>query len=181
MFQGPPSVNDLLARPAHAVLAFVQDGREAIDCSQEWKDLAEGASTSATCDARLNASEVQAWATVAVLILERLSEKCADEPNRPDYEKAAMSLRAYMINRFGHQMGHPVLDAETIENWFFRRVDLTYDEATAMNERVNALDAYHFLKLSSLKDRIRIMRSLPMRVPFRNAEEVFKWFSLVTP
>jgi hypothetical protein len=179
MLPAKRSVGDVLEWCPEAVLAWVQQHCPAIDCREDWQDLAYGCSSTATCNSGLSEDEVVAWATAAVLIYDRLGEICAKPSDRSYFAASAMSLRAFMINKFGPQSGHPVKDPKILEDWFFRRVDMPHAAAVLMSENSLNLSTPDFLRISSLKDRVRLMRSVQPQQGFARRDELNRWYELL--
>jgi hypothetical protein len=90
-----------------------------------------------------------------------------------------MSLRAVLIQKIGPQPGHPHLDPAILEDWFFRRLDLSHEEAVSMSRNALNLTTEDFLRLNALKDRVRLMRSVDPQQLFRRADELNRWYELL--
>jgi len=143
----------------------------------EWQDVAEFASSRAVCDSRLDAKEAIEWATVAVLVFDRLTEVC--QVNSAHYEFDGMSLRAGMVRDYGPEAGHPVLDPALVENWFFRRLKVSLEEAVALWANVAQLPTEVFLRLASLKDRLRVIRPVFLKGLIRRKDDLAKWLTFL--
>src|SRR5437868_3540542 len=128
MLPGNKSVRDLLSLPPVSLLAWVQEHSAAIDGGQDWQDLAYGSKSRVDVDGSLTDDEVAALATGAVLIYDRLRETCTEPSDRSHSTNEAMELRATMIDKFGPQPGHPARDPAILEDWFFRRLYLPFEE-----------------------------------------------------
>ena len=125
------------------------------------------------------APDALTWATIAVLIGDRLAERCHQPGDRSAAAVEAMSLRVCMLNAVGPRPGHPVLDPATVENWFFRNLDMPYESALHQSRYVGQLSTDEFLTLSRLKDRIRIMCGVKSQELFRRADELARWYWLL--
>ena len=174
MFPKDQSVEEVLAQPAEAVLAFVRQHESAIDGSLPWQELAEAALNKATA-----VPDGLTWATAAVLLGDRLAERCDERRDRAHFAKAVMELRALMLNAHGPESGHPVLDPMILEAWFFRGLELRYEKAARMLGREDELPTEEFLALNRLKDRVRILRSVARQEMFRRGLELEQWYGLV--
>lgn len=104
MLPGNQSVGEVLKWSPEAVVAWVQQHRAAIDCSQDWQDLAYGCSSTATCNSVLSDDELVVWATAAALVYDRLGETCTKASDRSHSVASGMSLRAFVINKLGHSL-----------------------------------------------------------------------------
>src|SRR5207249_1480966 len=120
-----------------------------------------------------------AWATAGVLLGDRLAERCDERRDRAHFAKAAMELRALMLNAHGPESGHPVLDPMILEAWFFRGLELRYEKAARMLGREDELPTEAFLALNRLKDRVRVLRSVERQGIFRRGEELEQWYGLM--
>jgi hypothetical protein len=141
--------------------------------------LAYGCSTSATCGSDLK-DDVEAWATAAVLIYDRLGEICTKPSDRSHFATSGMSIRAFLINKLGPRPGHPALDPATLENWFFQRLDMHHEQAVAMSRDPLNLSTQDFLQINSLKDRARLLKSVQPQQLFHRADELKRWYELLT-
>jgi hypothetical protein len=177
MFSQYQPGNDLLLRPSDAVLAEVKQHYGEIECSRWWQDVAEVSSSRAACSTGLSEGVVLAWATIAVVVFDRLGEICPEGSG--SFTTSSMGLRAFMINRLGPRAGHVVLDPTVLEEWFFRRLELPYEEAISKSRQAASLPTDEFLLLNRLKDRIRIMRSVQSQHLFRQEDELSRWYALL--
>lgn len=173
------SLDDVLGQAPGAILTWVQHHRAAIECSQDWQDLAYNCSSTATTNPHLSDDEMLTWATVAVLIYDRLGEVCPNSSDRSSFSTSGMSLRAFLINKFGPQPGHLVRDPATLEDWFFRRLDIPYEEAVSMSQNLLNLSTEDFLRFNSLKNRMRLMKCMQHQELFRRLEELNRWYELL--
>lgn len=180
MFPKDETVHDMLDRPADSVLDFIRNHIESVDGSLPWLDLAEGVSTKATSRPDVASPEALAWATAAVLLFDRLGERCEEGRDRTASTKAAMSLRAYMLNAHGPQSGHPVLDPMILEAWFFRGLEWRYEQVAQKLQSESDLSSSEFVSLNRLKDRIRILKSVHFQDQFQRPDELSMWYQLVS-
>jgi hypothetical protein len=179
MLPGNKSVSDLLRLPPTSMLAWVQQHSAAIDCSQDWQDLAYGSSSRLDVDARLSDEDFEALASAAVLIYDRLGETCTKASERSSSISDSMALRAVVISKFGPQSGHPVRDPGTLEDWFFRRLNVPFEKAVSMARDSLKLSTADFLWISSLKDRVRLMKSVQPQQVFSRKDELNRWYELL--
>jgi hypothetical protein len=100
MLPGDHSVSEVLKWSPEAAVGWVQQHRAAIDCSQEWQDLAYGCSSTSVCNSGRNDDELLAWATAAVVVYDRLGQTCV-KPSGRRHAASVMSLRAFVINKLG--------------------------------------------------------------------------------
>lgn len=177
MFPSDQSAVEMMRWPPGDVLARVRRHLEAVDCGEGWQDLAYGCSSSATCGPKPD-DEAATWATAAVLVYDRLGEVCAPS-ERARFSDTGMSLRAWAINELGPRSGDPVRDPAILEDWFFRRLDLPYEVAVSMSENLLTLSTEDFLRLSRLKDRVRLMGSVRPQELFQRIDEIRNWYAII--
>jgi hypothetical protein len=178
MLPGTKSFRDVLAEPPGALLSWVQQHLAAIDGSQDWQDLAYGIKLSTDVDS-LTDGEFAALATAAVLIYDRLAESCKKRSERSRFRDIAMALRAGMIDQFGPQTGHAARDPAILEDWFFRGLEMPFEQAFLMGEMSPTdLSTDDFLRLHYLKDCVRLMKSIRSQEVFRRTDELEKWYTL---
>jgi len=173
------SLDDLLGQAPGAVLAWVRHHHAAIHCNQDWQDLAYTSSSTAAINPDLCDDEVLTWVTVAVLVYDRLGEVCPEPSDRYRFTTSGMSFRAFAISKFGPQPGHPVRDPAILENWFFQRLVIPYADAVSMSKNLSNLSTEDFLRISSLKDCIRLMKCVQPQELFCRTEELNRWFELL--
>ncbi|QLE39358.1 hypothetical protein FD723_01780 [Nostoc sp. C052] len=136
-------------------------------------------------------SESLAWAEVATSVYEFLAENNPSFSER--YLDSSMTLRAYMILKFGAIPENPVLDIYLIINWFFDNLHISYQEAlikaadwgealAAKNpeETQKKFDSEleDFRKLRFIKNRLSIIKYLSKSKHFLPNEELNTWISL---
>jgi len=121
------------------------------------------------------------WATVAVMVYDRLGEICSEASNRFSFTKSGMSLRAFIINKVGPQPGHPLQDPAILEDWFFRQLIIPYEEAVSMSRNQSNLSSKDFLRISSLKDLMRLMKCVQPQELFCRNEELTRWYEVLLP
>ncbi|MEH2154623.1 hypothetical protein [Nostoc sp.] len=136
-------------------------------------------------------SESLAWAEIASSVYEFLAENNPSFSER--YLDSLMTLRAYMILKFGAILENPVLDIYLIINWFFDNLHISYQEAlikaadwrealAAKNpeETQKKFDSEleDFRKLRFIKSRLRIIKYLSKSKHFLPNEELNTWISV---
>ncbi|MEH2105440.1 hypothetical protein [Nostoc sp.] len=136
-------------------------------------------------------SESLAWAKIATSVYEFLAENNPSFSER--YLDSLMTLRAYMILKFGAIPENPVLDIYLIINWFFDNLHISYQEAlikaadwrkalAAKNpeETQKKFDSEleDFRKLRFIKSRLRIIKYLSKSKHFLPNEELNTWISV---
>jgi len=178
VFPQDRTVAEWLAQPADDVLAFVRQQESAIDGSLAWRELAEGATTEAT--SRAESPDALTWATAAVILYDRLGERCAERRTRAQCTNAAMSLRAEMLNAHGPQSAHLVLDPMNLEAWFFRNLEWRYEKVARMMQNEDEVSSEEFQSLKRLKERARILQSVDTQAWFQRGDELALWYGLVT-
>jgi hypothetical protein len=173
------SVSDLLGNTPEAVLAWVYLHLSAIDCNQDWQDLAYGCSLEATISSDLSDDELVQWATAAVLLYDCLGEICNKPSERYRFLASGMALRASVINDLGPEVGHPVRDPAILEGWFFRSLDMAFEESAVMARNSISLPTDELLRLSRLKDRLRLMKCVQPQQLFSRTDELNRWYELL--
>lgn len=170
------TAQNILSHPADAVLDFVRHNLDSVDDSLPWQNFAMVVKDKAIS---LPASpEVLTWATAAVLLLDRLGERCSDSRPRAAATKAAMALRAAMINAHGTQNAHPVLDPMILEAWFFRGLAWRYERVAQMLNSETELSWDQVSDLKRLKDGIRILKSVTNQGVFKKSDELDMWYAI---
>jgi hypothetical protein len=173
------SLADVLRLPPGEALTWVQCHSAAIDCCEDWQTLAYGWSSDAATNSNFTDDEDLALTTAAILIYDRLGEICPKSSDRYSFTECGMSSRAFVINKFGPQPGNPVQDPAILEDWFFRRLDLPHEEAVSMSKNSVKLSTEDFLRISSLKDRVRLMKTVQPQQVFRRRDELDRWYELL--
>ena len=84
-----------------------------------------------------------------------------------------------MIDRFGPQPGHPARDPAILEDWFFRRLNKPFEEVLSMSKNAQNLSTEDFLRLCSLKDRVRLMKGVQRQEVFCRRDELNRWYELL--
>jgi hypothetical protein len=179
MFPDGRSFDNVFGQAPGALLVWVQHHQATIDCRQDWQDLAYCCSSRAVTKLSLNGDEYLALATAAVLIYDRLAEVCPESSDRYSFSSSAMSLRAFLINKFGPQPTHPARNPATLEDWFFQQLDFSYEEAVSMARNVLKLSTQDFLRFSALRDRMRLMKCVQPQELFGRLEELSRWYELL--
>jgi hypothetical protein len=173
------TANDLLQRGparAQAWLDHVQAGRIAAPADFNWLGLAQVAAQQATYGSdAISDDEALAWARIAVDVYDRLANRAKpNSNNRNEFERSAMFVRAALINRFGAQPGHPLLDPHVIEQWFFDRLSLSPDQAIQMtNESYD-----RFLQLRAIKNRLAVIELLMSEGHWRDNAALQQWVEI---
>jgi hypothetical protein len=178
VFPNDQSVEELLAQPADAVLEFVRQHKSAIDGSLPWQELAEGAKNQAM--SRADSPDALTWAATAVMLYDRLGERCDEPRTRAQCTNAAMSLRAEMLNAHGPQSAHLVLDPMNLEAWFFRSLEWRYEKVARMMQNEDELSSDEFQSLKRLKERTRILQSVRSQDWFQRGDELALWYGLIS-
>jgi hypothetical protein len=178
VFPQDQTAAELLAQPADDVFAFVRQQESAIDGSLPWQELAEGAKTHAT--SRADSADALTWATTAVILYDRLGERCAERRTRAQCTNAAMSLRAEMLNAHGPHSAHLVLDPMNLEAWFFRNLEWRYEKVARMMQNEDELSSDEFQSLKRLKERTRILQSVRTQEWFQRGDELALWYGLIS-
>ena len=173
------TVVDVLKWPPQKMLAWIQQHLKAIDCSEDWQTLAYGCSLEATVSGGSSDEDIDVWACACVLIYDCQGRGGTDASDRSEATESEMSLRAFMIDKFGPQSGHPARDPAVLEDWFFRRLSLSFEEALSMSKNSPSLSTDDFLLVSSLKDRVRLMKSIRSQQVFRRIDELNRWYNLL--
>src|SRR5262245_28763080 len=149
MLPDDQSVSAVLGQPPGLVLAWVQRHSAAIDCGEDWQALAYGVSSEIGINSSLTDSEALALSRAAVLVYDRLGEVCSRPSDRSSFIESGMSVRAFVIKRFGPQPDDPVQDPAILEEWFFQRLGMPYEQAVSMNKDSLKLTTEDFLRVSS--------------------------------
>ncbi|MBN3938497.1 MAG: hypothetical protein V7L21_25845 [Nostoc sp.] len=133
-------------------------------------------------------SESLAWAKIASSVYKFLAENNPSFSER--YLDSLMTLRAYMILKFGALPGNPVLDIQQIVTYFFDNLHISYQEAlikaTDWREALAAnnpeetqkkfdSELEDIRKLRLIKSRLGIIKQLSKFLP---NEELNIWISL---
>lgn len=84
-----------------------------------------------------------------------------------------------MIDKSGPQPSHPARDPTILEDWFFRQLNKPFEEVFSMSKNARNLSPEDFLRISSLKDRVRLMKSVQRQQVFRRNDELSKWYQLL--
>ena len=179
MFTDGRSLDNVLGQAPGAILVWVQHHQATIECCQDWQDLAYSCSSRATTKLDLNGDEILALATAAVLIYDRLGEVCPKSSDRYSFSSSGMSLRAFLINKFGPQATHPARNPATLEDWFFQRLNFSYEEALSMSQNVLKLSTQDFLRFNALRNRMRLMKCVQPQNLFQRLEELNRWYELL--
>ena len=90
-----------------------------------------------------------------------------------------MAFRAVVISKSGPQPGNFVRNPAILEDWFFRRINMPLDEAVFLSQNSLKLSSEDFLRVSSLKDRVRLMKGVRHQEAFRRRDELVKWYALL--
>jgi hypothetical protein len=173
------TVEDVLKWSPQKVLDWVQLHLEAIDRCEDWQTLAYGCRLEVTVSGGQSDEDIDVWACAGVLIYDCLGRVCTNPADRSQATESEMSLRAFMVDRFGPQSGHTARDPAVLEDWFFRRLSLSFEDALAMSKNSISLSTDDFLRVSSLKDRVRLMKSIRSQQMFRRIDELNKWYGLL--
>jgi len=162
-------------------MSLFQQQMMAIECNEDWQQLAYGCRLEATVSCDRWKEDTEVWAFIAVRIYDRLGTICPKPSERYAFADTGMSLRAFMIAKFGPQAGHPTRDPAIVEDWFFERLDLSFEEASSFELNLPSLSTRDFLRVSCLKDRVRLMKRMRPQQMFRRTEELDKWYGLLRP
>lgn len=136
-------------------------------------------------------SESLGWAEVATSVYKFLAE---NQPNVSEgYLLSSMSLRAYMILKFGVVSNHPVLDLKQIVTWFFDGLGITPQEALSKTTawrnilaKNNPEEGQEYFEnnledirqLRRIKTRLTVIKRLSESKQFSPNEELKLWISL---
>jgi hypothetical protein len=173
------TIHELLDFTPHAFRAWVEKYADAIDGSQDWQHLVYGVSSGAAVDSSLSDEEYDDLVTAVVLIYDRLATTCSVPSDCSSAEYKSMSWRRVLINRFGPQVGHQFRDPAILEEWFFRGLPMSFDEAVSLAIKPEQLSTVDFLRLCFVKDCVRLIKSLKSQHLFRRSNELTKWYTLL--
>jgi hypothetical protein len=149
-----------------------------MDADFNWTLLAEVAATKSSL-ANLGAGAFPLeWATIGVLVYDRLTHS-SDPLFRDSYSLSAMILRSNMIATFGPESNHPVLDPQLVEDWFFRELNITYEEASDEVKQWDDLPSRHRFRLFDIKARLEPIRTLLGKGLIQRIGEVMRWQQLL--
>jgi hypothetical protein len=180
MFPKDQTALDMLDRPPDAVLDFIRHNLDSVDGTLPWQQLARALSEKVISESVAASSNALDWASAAVLLLDRLGDRCDEERTRYSSIKAAMSLRAHCLNAFGAERGHTVLDPMILEAWFFRGLEWRYERAAQMMQAEDDLTPEESKSLNRLKDRIRILKSVAVQEHFLRPDELAMWYEFLS-
>lgn len=173
------SPKTVLEQAPEAVLAWVRQHLPCIDCDEGWEIIAYGCDLEVSLSSELTDDEILALSMSSILIHERLWEICPNSPNRYSFIGSAMGTRASLIQQFGPRAGDPFRDPAYLEDWFFRRLSLSYDAAAAMLNNLPNLPINEILRIYTLMDRLRLLKKMQPQEMFRRAEELNRWYALL--
>jgi hypothetical protein len=126
-----------------------------------WHGFAQGAALRAR-SVVLDEAEADSWAGVAVAVYAKL----AAHPDGFTFELSAMSLRAWMVSRFGSVDGHPVRDWSRIMTWFLQGTVMSFEDAELAAKKLRQLSVDRW------SEEIDLVRSLRR---IKNQMGVFRW------
>ncbi len=146
-----------------------------------WHGLAEGASSKANQVSPVSSNEDKInWATIAVKIYAYMASTL--HPLAADsYESSAMTLRAFMIGKYGNIPGHPLLDVGIVERWFFQHLPMTLVEA--QNKCPLPLSVYKnqiatVRELRAIKNSLNVIKALNEDGYLLDSQELQQWVQL---
>ncbi len=196
-FEETNLLNILLQQNAEQVQSWLRSvwaEQQQVPEKFNWLGLAEGAAFNARELARKSDeyhSSSLAWAELAASVYEFLAKKYPELSEQ--YLSSLMTLRAYMIIKFGSVIGNPVLDIEKIVNWFFDNLEISYQDAlikaTDWREALSTNNAEEIQKkfetdleeirrLRVIKNRLGVIKLLSESQEFRPNKELTAWISL---
>ena len=152
-----PDISTLLERGPLAVkkwLAGVEPGNQLSTERFNWLGLAEAAASNARSGLDLD------WADVAISLYSGLARKLDSDSRRESLMYSQMNLRAFLIARLGSVSGHPILDPQTIIDWFRDALVISAKEASAKAAHWPQLDLNSIRELRRIKNRLSPIRVL---------------------
>ena len=144
-----------------------------------WVGLAEGAATIANNERYEGGPTSIDWARIAVIIYESLIQ--SDPwlaPVRHSMSISMMNLRVGMIRHFGAVPGDKVLDVDSIVQWFYSELKLSYDEAAKLTESGPNFSDADWLPLRELRYRIEIIKRLHDSGALNLSDDLKRWIAL---
>ena len=174
-------LNQILTQDVDSVLNWlkgIESGKSKAPRGFNWQGLAEAAAFNALEGSPLEPTKPNIrWAGVAVIAYEKIAVKM--NPSMTDsLIFSSMMLRANMISKFGVFAGHPVLDIDTILNWFQTHLKLSYDEVSQKAQNWKKCQVQEIRELRKLKNRLQIISVLAQSEQVALTTEIYSWLAL---
>ncbi len=171
--------NDLLKQEPAKILDWlkeVQSGSQQVDEDVNWwLGLAEMAAYSATTE--VNVQDRLLWAQVVNSVQEYTANKANPAASNP-HEVSAKLLAVRLIDELGPVVGHPILDPNLIEEWFFKGLTMSYEEAVSKAKNWRERPVEEIAQLRNLKNRLLPVEQLKEKGYLADNSELSKWLHI---
>ncbi len=172
------SVNELLKQEPGEILEWlksVQSGNNLVTNDYNWwLGIAEVANSKARKET-VSEKKLQ-WAEVAIQVYDYLEDRAY--PNSNSTDCSAKMLSVAMINQLGVVAGHPVLDPQATQEWFFKRLTGSLEEVTKMASNWQTRPIEEILQLRNLKNRLNVIEALRSAGYLQQDAELTKWLEI---
>ncbi|HAZ43756.1 MAG TPA: hypothetical protein DDW76_27685 [Cyanobacteria bacterium UBA11369] len=143
-----------------------------------WLGLAEAAAFNAHSDLDKDSNRANLlWAEIATSVYQRLATEASSQDGE-SFINSMMMLRAAMIAKFGSVSGHSLLDINSIISWFFRSLNMSYDEAREKAQYWRNCPVDRSRELRRIKNRLAVLSVLFESDQFPANEELNAWLAL---
>jgi hypothetical protein len=161
MLQAPSqfSVNQWLQQDVDTLLTWIDQQRSLIDNSLSLS-LIDGLILRVDYFlSERNYKLSSQWATLTFKLCDHLlqNDSCSD---RDFLLIKVMMLRVRLIQTFGEQNNHPILDPNIIVQWFKQTCNLSLDEVCTMAKNWRNYPVEKIRRLRQLKNRLRVLVQL---------------------
>lgn len=144
-----------------------------------WAGLGFGAGQNAIQSAdEGKKDQALAWARAAVLIYQFVADK-GPSTGRIAREESAMSLRIFLIKKYGSLTGDSILDSSAVRQWFFDRLPMSLKEVKSRSTDSAEMPAGLRNRLLSTTYRVSIIKSAMDAGYFTDDKELGEWVKLV--
>lgn len=173
------SVKDLLKQEPAELYNWLKAVREGTNTVTEdvnwWLGIAQSATSKATkeTDAKVKLQ----WAEIALLVYEYLAEDL-DRTSRDSFETSAMMFRALMVSQLGINFENPVLNPNLVEDWFFKRLPLSIEEAANKAANWPERPIEEIRQLRRIKNRLLVIKELRKEGYLKDNAELSKWIEI---
>jgi hypothetical protein len=127
------------------------------------------------------------WAELAIKAYAVDSELANDKTHFYSNELSEMMLRARLINQFGEEKNHFLLDSKIIFRWFFERLNLSFEAAInesenfrrlTSNKQLELIELELISKIRQIKNRLSVIDILRKNPKVKISAELEKWLEI---